>query len=165
MNNILSPKIVSDPIRGTFDIRSVLPMIDTPQFQSLGYKRQLGMTDLAFPSATRVRMAHSLGSFDSTRELTKRWCERELITEEEATAVNAFALYHDIGHGPFSHVTERICPLDNDEMGLKIIDELRSKIEACNINFDLFKNIFAHKNNLYLAVHDKNLGMEKLDYL
>ena len=44
MNKILSPKIISDPIRGVFDIKPVLAMIDTPQFQSLRFKYQLGMT-------------------------------------------------------------------------------------------------------------------------
>ena len=46
-----------------------------------------------------------------------------------------------------------------------MIDKLKKEIEACGIDFRLFKDIFANKNPLHLAVHDKNIGTEKLDYL
>ncbi|MBU6500290.1 MAG: hypothetical protein KGJ89_00430 [Patescibacteria group bacterium] len=55
--------------------------------------------------------------------------------------------------------------MDNDGLGLQIIKGLRKPIEACGIDYDLLKKMASHDNPLYLAVHDKNLGMEKLDYL
>jgi len=165
MREILSPKEVSDPIRGVFDIRPFVPMIDTRQFQSLGFKFQLGMTFLIYRSATHMRLAHSLGAYAATTELARRWLEYGFINKDEALALCGFALYHDIGHGPFSHVTEALLPINHDENGLIIINELKDEIEACGINFELMKKLFSHESPLYLAVHDKNLGMEKLDYL
>lgn len=165
MEKIISPKIVSDPIRGIIDIRPVLPMVQTEAFQSLAFKNQLGVSYMIFPMATHSRMAHSYGAYGLTVELTKKWLEMKMISKEEARAVNAFALYHDIGHGPFSHVTEALSPYNNDEQGMKIITSLKKEIEDCGVNFELFQDIFSQKNPLYLAVHDKNLGMEKLDYL
>src|SRR5581483_10209986 len=41
----------------------------------------------------------------------------------------------------------------------------RREIEACGIDFKLVESFAAHKNPLHVAVSDKNLGMEKLDYL
>jgi len=164
-SKFISPKIISDPLYGIIDVRSVLPMIETKEFQALGYKYQLGLAYLIFPSATHSRKTHSLGAYASTVDLTNHWLQLEIINKEEAKALCGFALYHDIGHPAFSHVTEPLCPRDNDEQGMAMIGALRKQIEQCGINFELFKKIFDRKNPLYLAVHDKNLGMEKLDYL
>lgn len=168
-------KIVSDPVLGLIDIGKFLPMIDIRQFQSLAYKYQLGLAFLLFPSATHTRKQHCLGAHQRTKDLMRRWVEWGMVTKEQAHAVNAFALYHDIGHGPFSHVVEPLFDLipgakksklrADDAMGIDIARALKQNVEACGVDFDLFMDIFEHKNPLYLAVHDKNLGMEKFDYL
>jgi uncharacterized protein len=171
-----SPKVIADPIYGIIDIRPVLPMVDTREFQALDDKRQLGMSYLTFPSATHTRKAHSLGSYHATRELTDRWLKHGFINRREADALAAFALYHDIGHPPFSHVTEPLCswPLGLEHIGkmsvnaalsFNIIRQRKDAIQACGVDFKLVENLAAHKNPLHLVVSDKNLGMEKLDYL
>ncbi len=162
---ISAPKVIADPVYGIIDVRPVLPMVETKEFQALGDKRQLGMSYLTFPSATHTRKAHSLGAYHATRMLADRWVEFGLITEREADALAGYALYHDIGHPAFSHVTEDLCGKDNDESSLEIIKRLRKEIEACGIDYPLLLKLATHENPLYLAVHDKNLGMEKLDYL
>lgn len=168
-----TPKVVSDPIYGIIDIRPVLPMIETPEFQALGDKRQLGMSYLTFPSATHTRKAHSLGAYHATRELADWWIKRDFITAEEADALAGYALYHDIGHPAFSHVTEDLCITPenakglsgNSALSLEIIRRRRKEIEACGINFALVKKMAEHEHPLHQAVSDKNLGMEKFDYL
>jgi HD superfamily phosphohydrolase len=42
---------------------------------------------------------------------------------------------------------------------------LKSKVLACDIDFDLLERMARHTDPLAAAVSDKNLGMEKLDYL
>jgi HD superfamily phosphohydrolase len=171
-----SPKVIADPIYGIIDIRQVLPMVDTRDFQALDDKRQLGMSYLTFPSATHTRKAHSLGAYHATRELADRWLKRGFINRREADALAAFALYHDIGHPPFSHVTELLCAMPKRRVGdgkmsvnaalsLEIIRRQKNAIEACGVDFKLVESFAMHKNPLHLAVSDKNLGMEKLDYL
>jgi len=171
--NVRTPKVVADPIHGIIDIRPVLAMVETEEFQALGDKRQLGMAYLTFPSATHSRKAHSLGSYQATRDLADRWIEFGFINKKEADALAGYALYHDIGHPAFSHVTEALCPppagIDgmsmNAALSLEIIRKRRKEIEACGIDFKLLESFAHRKNPLYLAVSDKNLGMEKLDYL
>lgn len=173
MRKILSPKVISDPIYGIIDIKPVLPMVEAREFQSLTYKYQLGLTYLVFPSATHTRRAHSFGAYHTTSQLTEHWMKLGSINEQEAHALQGYALYHDIGHTPFSHVTEPFCLIDEELPGLSvhtarsfsIIKKLRSAIEACGIDYQLFEDIARHKNPLCLAVSDRNLGMEKLDYL
>jgi HD superfamily phosphohydrolase len=173
MSNPKTPKVIADPIYGIIDIRPVLPMVETEEFQALGDKRQLGMSYLTFPSATHSRKAHSLGSYHATRELADRWVKRGFINHMEADALSGYALYHDIGHPAFSHVTEDLCVRPkgikgmsiNGALSLAFIRNLKPSIEACGINFKTLEAIANHVNLLTAAVSDKNLGMEKLDYL
>ncbi len=162
---INAPKLVSDPIWGMIDVKPVLPIVETPEFQQLGYKYQLGMTFLIFPSATHTRKAHSLGAYHAAKDLCRRWLELGMITKSEADAISVYGLLHDIGHYPFSHVTEPLFKISHDDKGIQIVESLQKQIESCGIDFELVKSLSNHSNPLYLAVHDKNLGMEKLDYL
>ncbi len=173
--NLPNQKIVSDPILGLIDISGFLPMIDTKQFQSLAFKYQLGLAFLLFPSATHTRKQHCLGAFKRTKDLTDRWVGSGMVTKEQAHLVTAYALFHDIGHGPFSHTVEPLFDLlpgakkselrADDAMAVNIVKELRKEIEGVGVDFDKLMKLFKHEDKLYLAVHDKNLGAEKFDYL
>lgn len=159
------PKIVSDPLWGLIDISGFLPMIDTADFQSLGYKYQLGFSFLIFPAATHTRKQHSLGAFQRTTRLAGDWVERGFITADQARTLRAYALYHDLGHGPFSHTTESIFHIDHDEIGLLKMRRRQKEIEASGVDFAALEKMFTREDPLYLAVFDKNVGMEKMDYL
>ncbi len=169
-----SPKVIADPIYGIIDIRPVLAMVETEEFQLLGDKRQLGMSYLTFPSATHSRKAHSLGSYHATHELAERWIKRGFISKANADALAGYALYHDIGHPAFSHVTEDLCVRPkgdparmsmNGALSYAFMQKLRPRIEKCGIDFLRLEKIASHRDPLAAAVSDKNLGMEKLDYL
>lgn len=173
MSKPRAPKVIVDPIYGVIDIRPVLPMVETEEFQSLGDKRQLGLASVVFPSATHTRKVHSLGSYHATRELADRWLALGFIKKREANALAGYALYHDIGHPALSHITEPLCPVPkglekmsiNSALSLTIIRKRRKEIEACGIDFKLLESMASHKHPLHVGVSDKNFGMEKLDYL
>lgn len=159
-------KVIPDPISGIVNVGPVLPMVETREFQALAGKCQLGMTYLVFRAATHTRMAHCLGAYHATMKLAERWQVRGFISREAGDALAAYALYHDIGHPAFSHVTEDFCELDDDEMTLKLLREkLADAIAACGIDPARVEALASHQDPLYRAVHDKNVGMEKLDYL
>ena len=175
MVNLPKHKIVSDPILGLIDISKVLPMVDAQPFQSLAYKYQLGLAFLLFPSATHSRKQHCLGAYQRTKDLMRRWVEAGMVTKDQAQTAATFALYHDIGHGPFSHTVEPLFDLlpgakktklrADDAMGMEIVRGLKREVEETGADFDAVMKLFKHEDPLYLAVHDKNLGMEKFDYL
>ncbi|MEK7464504.1 MAG: HD domain-containing protein [Patescibacteria group bacterium] len=165
MIQVRKPKLIFDPILGLIDATKVLPLIDVPEFQSLGFKYQLGLNSMIFPAATHTRKQHSLGAYERTKRLTYDWVHHGFIKEDEAFSLQVYALYHDIGHGPFSHVTERLGKIDHDTRGLQIIESLKDNISEVGCNYHHIHDYFSRKNPLYLAVFDKNLGMEKLDYL
>ncbi len=148
-------------------------MVEAEEFQILGDKRQLGMAYLTFPSATHSRKAHSLGSYHATRELADRWLKRGFINTTQADALAGYALYHDIGHPAFSHVTEDLCAQPkgtsgmsiNSALSFKLIQKLKTNVQSCGIDFTLLERMAHHADPLASGVSDKNLGMEKLDYL
>lgn len=94
-------KVVRDPIHGSIELDDLaLSLIDTPQVQRLRRIRQLGLSHLVYPGANHTRFEHSLGTYHLTCKLLDH------IDYPNPDEIRAAALLHDIGHGPFSHVTE-----------------------------------------------------------
>lgn len=162
-------KVICDPLWGIIDITDFLPLVDVPEFQALGFKYQLGVTNIVFPSATHTRKQHSFGAFKRTQDATRRLASLGLLDEADAKMLCAFALWHDIGHGPFSHVVEEVTKelygREHKDNCIAIVDRYRELIVSLGIDFDSFRKLFTHEHPLHVIVSDKNLGTEKLDYL
>ncbi|HEU4657956.1 MAG TPA: HD domain-containing protein [Capillimicrobium sp.] len=96
---------IRDPIHGMIELTAEeWRAIDTPTFQRLRNIKQLAMTHLVYPGATHTRFEHSIGVCHVAGELA-----RQLGLDPDATRlVRLAALLHDIGHGPFSHVSEQV---------------------------------------------------------
>jgi len=96
---------IRDPIHG-FIYREPREkkIVDTKVFQRLRRLKQLALASLVYPGAVHSRFEHSLGSFHIAREVASRL----LPNESDRELVRLAALLHDIGHGPFSHVSEPI---------------------------------------------------------
>ncbi|MCX6693962.1 MAG: HD domain-containing protein [Methanomicrobiales archaeon] len=104
-------KTIKDPVHGDIEVPSrFIPLLDTPLLQRLRYIRQLGFSYLVYPGAHHTRFEHSLG----TMHLAGLMCRQLELPPEEADLLLAAALLHDIGHGPFSHITE---PVIEEMMG------------------------------------------------
>ncbi|MBR4219665.1 MAG: HD domain-containing protein, partial [Victivallales bacterium] len=86
------------------DVSELYRIIDTEAFQALRERKQLGVNSLVFPGAVHTRFEHSIGVLS----LAQRLCRIHGITGNDARHIQAFALLHDIGHGPFSHQTEPV---------------------------------------------------------
>ncbi|MBF0422871.1 MAG: HD domain-containing protein [Magnetococcales bacterium] len=105
----------------------LLDLIDTPELQRLRRIRQLGPAARIYPSAEHSRFSHALG----TLHLTKRMLAQVLVgdhcrmTKAEILATKVSALFHDVGHGPHSHVFEQIFPglPDHESWGWRILSE------------------------------------------
>jgi HD superfamily phosphohydrolase len=89
-----------------------LALIDTPAFQRLRRIKQLGFADHVYPGASHSRFAHSLGVYAGARMIVKaiqaRKDKEDLLDPVETEDAVLAALLHDVGHGPFSHVFEKV---------------------------------------------------------
>lgn len=157
--------LVNDPLLSPIDITSVLPIVDTPTFQRLRFIKQMGVSYMIFIGATHTRLEHSIGAYKRTQDRMAVWLKDRIVTEQQARDIEIFGLIHDIGHGPLSHLIEPLCSGSHDQRGLIILDRLERAIRAAGGNFKNIRSLFCHENPLYGAVHDKNLGTEKFDYL
>ena len=99
-------KVVLDPVHGYIELDDFAQeLLATPQMQRLRRVRQLGYSNLVYPGANHTRFEHSLGTMHLASMLTKNL---DSIEGDKKTEIKAASLLHDIGHGPFSHVTENI---------------------------------------------------------
>ncbi|HPS88743.1 MAG TPA: HD domain-containing protein [Methanosarcina vacuolata] len=99
-------KVVLDPVHGYIELDDLVQdLLSTPQMQRLRRIKQLGFSNLVYPGANHSRFEHSLGTMHLASTLTRGL---NSIEEDKKTEIKAAALLHDIGHGPFSHVTENV---------------------------------------------------------
>jgi len=94
---------IRDPIHGFVKLNETeLKLVNTNAFQRLRGIRQLAMASLVYPGALHTRFDHSLGVFHVADSMATA-----LEQDSEARELIRYAaLLHDIGHGPFSHVSE-----------------------------------------------------------
>ncbi|MDP2949728.1 MAG: HD domain-containing protein, partial [Chloroflexota bacterium] len=88
--------------------------MNTRVFQRLRRIRQLAMAHLVYPGALHTRFEHSVGTMHVAGRICERLSEFKYINQQDTKAVRLAALLHDIGHGPFSHVSEFLLDRDYD---------------------------------------------------
>lgn len=96
---------IRDPVHGFVALtREEVALLDTPALQRLRRIRQLAMASIVYPGAVHTRFDHTLGVL----HVANLMCERLLIEERYSPTIRLAALLHDVGHGPFSHVSESV---------------------------------------------------------
>ena len=133
------PHEIRDPIHGFIKLSETEKrLIDTQVFQRLRRIRQLAMTFLVYPGAQHTRFDHSIGVMHvAGRICTKlRELNSTKICDDDVDKVRLAALLHDVGHGPFSHVSEYL--LDKYASNEADKDKVREKIHE-KITVDIIR--------------------------
>lgn len=135
---------IRDPVHGFIDFNETEKgIINHPAFQRLRRIRQLGMSDLVYPGAVHQRFEHSLGVCHVARRIAERIFRGDSDAQRN---IRLAALVHDIGHGPFSHVSE--APLA--KVNAKWLEETgisQDKIHEC-IGVDIIKKEILGANKI-----------------
>ena len=106
-------KDIFDFVWGTVELSPFeVLLLDSPLLQRLRYIKQLGMADMLYCNATSNRFSHTIGVIEvSSRMTTKvtrglgiKYGDRGEILFREI--VRLAALFHDVGHMFYSHVSE-----------------------------------------------------------
>ncbi|WP_063896982.1 HD domain-containing protein [Chloracidobacterium thermophilum] len=128
----------SDPVHRIITLDRSLPfdallmaLIDTPEFQRLRRIRQLGLAFVVFQGAEHSRFAHSLGVMH-TMTLALDTLQRSSVRLDAQVCglARLAALLHDIGHGPFSHVMEKVLHQRHEDWTKRIIGDPATAIHG-----------------------------------
>ena len=153
---------IRDSIHGDLHLTDFeLKIIDTVEMQRLRRIKQLGFTNLVYPGANHTRFEHSIG----TLFLANKIATRLNLDNEIIELLRICGLLHDIGHSPFSHVSERALKHDH-ETGTKNIIKDSSITDILNEKFDpkLVTSIIDGKTK-YGKIISGDLDVDRMDYL
>lgn len=162
-------KIINDPVYDGFlsiDDPVILQVIEHPYFQRQRRIKQLGLTYLVYPGAMHTRFSHMLGALNlMKRALDVLKLKSVEITDEECRGAKLAILLHDLGHGPFSHTSERVLvDVPHEEITLLMMQRINEEMDgALDMAIAIFSNTY-HKHFLHQLVSSQ-LDMDRLDYL
>ncbi len=172
---------IMDPIHNFIDISEypvIQQLIDTPHFQRLRRLHQLGLASTVYPNATHSRFAHSIGVMHVFLVLFDSVAKRSTLSKDRITRLRPVgavaALLHDIGHGPFSHASEKFLnkgKFNHEDMTQDIIrkTEIKKILNENRISSQLICDILKHAVSgdlLFVSqLISSQLDADRLDYL
>ncbi len=128
-------RIYRDPVHNIIRLQTdndegelMMRLIDTGEFQRLRRIKQLGLGLYTYQGAEHSRFTHSLGAFHLMTRVLDRLSERHTIDPADRMAARAAALLHDVGHGSFSHVMEKVLNFHHEHWTVEVILSDRSEI-------------------------------------
>lgn len=163
----------NDPVHGSrWQLTDFeLAMVNHPSLLQLRGKKQLGLTDYLFTSATHSRYTHSVGVGLSARRLAQALG----LSEQDARTLQAAAFLHDIGHAPFSHavedalgshhedVTQRV--LRGEDFGAINARDVLASLNEFSINPIAVADTLAGKTVLSQFITHDVIDADRIDYL
>lgn len=175
----MAEKIVRDPVHDVIAFHTERPLdnllfslINAAEFQRLRRIRQLGLTSLAYPGADHSRYSHSLGVMQTARRILAELEHSFPVTDQQRAVCLTAALLHDLGHGPFSHVFERVSGIEHEELTCRVILDENSEVNRLLRAFDAelpehVTDLLQHKPRAtFLSdVISSQLDADRFDYL
>ncbi len=162
-------KIINDPVYDgflTIEDDIIFDVLSHPYFQRQRRIKQLGFTCLVYPGAMHTRFSHMLGALNlMNRALEVLKVKGVELTNDEMLGAKLAILMHDIGHGPFSHTSERtLADMPHEECSRLYMERLNREFggrltTAISIFDDEYPKHFLHQ------LVSSQLDMDRLDYL
>ncbi len=155
-------KFIRDSVYGDINLNDFeVRIMDMPQFQRLRRIKQLGLISLIYPGATHTRFEHSIG----TMNLGSKLAHELNLNEDEVELIRASALVHDIGHGPFSHVSEGVLSVPHEELTKFVVTKTSMK-DLLEEKFDVNEIIDIVNGKGHLGpIVSGELDVDRMDYL
>ena len=155
-------KFIRDSVYGDINLSKFeVKVMDMPPFQRIRRIKQLGLINLIYPGANHTRFEHCIG----TMYLASKLATKLNLTKEEIELVRISGLLHDIGHGPFSHVSEGVLSFPHEELTKHVIEKTSM--------YDLLSERFNTKEIVDIINGEGKLGpiisgeldVDRMDYL
>ena len=127
----------------------------------------MGLSSLVYPGAHHTRFEHAIGAMHVMQKAIEVLKSKGIeISSAEKEAMQIAILLHDIGHGPFSHATEKaLLPgVHHEEVSLIIIKMLNKEFDgALDLAIQIFTNTYSRKFMHQLV--SGQVDVDRLDYL
>lgn len=180
--------IINDKVWGNFEVEERYEcIVNSTEVKKLKNKKQLGM--VLSDKAIHTRFDHSLGVYYLACKLVNTIKSKLSnyidISKSDEDAIKIMALVHDIGHGPFSHLAERLLNESHENntvsllknntdihniiinnFGSNVLDkviyliELKEKVKNDDANYDKLDIMFIVSKLL-----SGGIDIDRLDYL
>jgi HD superfamily phosphohydrolase len=179
-----SELLVRDPLYGLIRITPAdLSILKTIPITRMRWIKQMGLACLVFPGANHTRFEHSIGTLFVANRLIEGLIKRtdEDFLEENIQEIRFAALLHDLGHSPFSHVTEeffqrnpKFLPIsggsyDHERYTEEIILKdraLREIFKKEGIDSKLVSKLAIGKSGTFLdSLMSSSVDVDKIDYV
>jgi len=170
---------VRDPLYGLIEYDETEErIINSGLFQRLRSIRQLALASIVYPGAHHTRFEHCIG----TMHLAGKVAKRLGFLDDDQKTLRFAGLLHDIGHGPFSHVSEQImeerakalvkyheADRAHEMMSIILVNHLNA-LAKVSLNTTTLEEIVRllkkqNKRSLQKDVISGPLDVDKLDYL
>ena len=161
--------LFNDPIYGFIAIETdlILQLINHPYFQRLRRISQMGLSSLVYPGAHHTRFEHAIGAMHVMQKAIEVLITKGIqISPQEREAMQIAILLHDIGHGPFSHATEKtlLQGIHHETISLRVISLLNQIFNGkLDLAYQIFTNQYPRKF-MYQLVSGQ-VDVDRLDYL
>ena len=155
-------KFIRDSVYGDINLSEFeVRVMDMPQFQRIRRIKQLGLINLIYPGANHSRFEHCIG----TMNLATKLATNLDLSKDEIELVRISGLLHDVGHGPFSHVSEGVLSFPHEEL-TKYVIEKTSMHDLLDEKFDTKEIGEIINGNGYLGpIISGELDVDRMDYL
>ena len=159
----------NDPIYGFITIESelILKLINHPFFQRLRRISQMGLSSFVYHGANHTRFGHALGSMHIMQRAIAILVSKGIpVSFKECEAMQIAILLHDIGHGPFSHATEKALfkGVHHETISLRVFHLLNVSFNGkLDLAIQIFTNNYSRKFMHQLI--SGQVDVDRLDYL
>jgi len=172
-------RIYRDPVHNIIALSLSQPddallvrLINTPEFQRLRHIKQLGLALYTFQGAEHSRFTHSLGVMHVMTRVLDHLGKRYSISEEARVVARVAAMLHDLGHGPFSHVIEKVLKQNHERWTTRIIADTQTEVHRQLSAFDaslpgkIIAAIEHHYRPAFIGdLVSSQLDVDRFDYL
>jgi hypothetical protein len=184
VNSMSKRNIVIDPIHGKIELPQWLVRIkdEAPIRRMMGIK-QLGLKAFVdFPGAIHNRYLHSVGTMFLAEKLSSLLVRKEETNakpradlvenlKNNRNSLMAAGFFHDVGHGPFSHVLDFILEnkfkVSHESLATDIVKKFEQELEADSIPINQVNNIITKKAKypFLWEIINGPLDVDKVDYV
>jgi HD superfamily phosphohydrolase len=116
--------------------RIIVDLVDSAEFQRLRRIKQLGLALFTYQGAEHSRFTHSIGVMHLMTRALDLLGKHHPISEEARIVGRAGALLHDLGHGPFSHVMEKVFRFHHEDWTCRIVLDRSTEVNRVLRAFD-----------------------------